>query len=89
MTELVSGLRLKESKKSMIRMHNKMAVRTVDDCDRKVDPGKKSEKGVTPPGNERQADHIIPKSKGGDGSPSNGRTLCRDCNIKKSDKDPQ
>lgn len=60
-----------------------------ENCDRKVDPGKKSQKGVTPPGNERQADHIIPKSKGGDGSPPNGQTLCRDCNIKKSDKDPQ
>jgi 5-methylcytosine-specific restriction endonuclease McrA len=57
-----------------------------ENCDRKVEPGEKSEKGVTPPGKERQADHIIPKSKGGDGSPSNGQTLCRDCNLDKKDK---
>ncbi len=43
-------------------------------------------KGVTPPKNETQVDHIIPKAKGGAGEPDNGQVLCRECNLKKSDK---
>jgi 5-methylcytosine-specific restriction endonuclease McrA len=43
-------------------------------------------KDVTPPLNEAQVDHVIPKVKGGKGDPANGQVLCRDCNIKKSDK---
>jgi len=43
---------------------------------------------VTPPGNEGQTDHIVPKSKGGTNDPSNAQHLCRDCNINKSDKMP-
>ncbi len=46
----------------------------------------KSQKGVTPPTNETQVDHVIPKAKGGDGAPSNGQVLCRECNNEKSDK---
>jgi RHS repeat-associated protein len=57
-----------------------------ENCGIKVVPGEKSQKGIAPPGNERQRDHIIPRSKGGDGDPPNGQILCRDCNIKKSDK---
>lgn len=34
-----------------------------------------------------EVDHIIPVSKGGDDSFSNLRTLCRDCNQGKKDKD--
>ncbi len=33
-----------------------------------------------------QTDHTVPKSKGGTNEPSNAQHLCRDCNIKKSDK---
>jgi len=51
-------------------------------------PAKKSEKGVTPPANEAQTDHIKPKSKGGTDEKSNGRHSCRACNRKKSDKEP-
>jgi 5-methylcytosine-specific restriction endonuclease McrA len=58
-------------------------------CDEKVVPAEKSKKGVRPTSNERQADHIIPRSKGGDGAPSNGQALCRNCNRDKSDKEPQ
>ena len=48
-----------------------------------------SRRGVTPPGNEAHVDHILPKSRGGDGAPSNGQVLCRDCNLDKSNKDPR
>ncbi|WP_407653764.1 HNH endonuclease [Archangium lipolyticum] len=33
-------------------------------------------------------DHVIPRAKGGEGDPDNGQVLCRDCNLKKSDKAP-
>ena len=57
-------------------------------CGVETTPGQKSQKGVTPPGTEGQTDHIQPASKGGTNDPSNAQHLCRDCNIKKSDKLP-
>ncbi len=57
-------------------------------CGREVIPGQKSTKGIRPPGIQRERDHIIPRSTGGDGSPSNGQILCRDCNLQKSDTVP-
>ena len=59
---------------------------TCSNCGQATVPAKQSEAGVTPPKNETHVDHKIPQSKGGDGSPSNGQVLCRDCNLKKSDK---
>jgi YD repeat-containing protein len=59
-----------------------------EECQVEVVPGKQSQKDVTPPANERARDHIIPQSKGGDGSPPNGRVLCRTCNGEKNDKMP-
>jgi len=56
-----------------------------ENCGIEVVPGQKSERGVTPPGNERQRDHIIPKSQGGDGTLENGQILCRTCNLEKGD----
>lgn len=49
-------------------------------------PSQKSQKGVVPPKNEVQVDHIKPKSSSGSGTPKNGQVLCRDCNRKKSNK---
>lgn len=60
-------------------------VNRCNDCGVEVVPGKKHQKGVTPPANERQRDHIIAKANGGDGTLKNGQILCRGCNIKKSD----
>ena len=47
----------------------------------------KSQKGVTPPQNEWQIDHIDAESKGGPATEINGQVLCRKCNRDDSDKD--
>ncbi|HEX8699275.1 MAG TPA: HNH endonuclease [Myxococcaceae bacterium] len=57
-----------------------------ENCGTEVVPGEKSQRGVTPPLNQRERDHIVPKSKGGYGTPSNGQVLCRECNLEKSDQ---
>lgn len=57
-------------------------------CGAETVPAQQHQKGVTPPKNETQVDHVIPRVKGGDGEPDNGQVLCRDCNIQKSDKAP-
>ncbi len=56
---------------------------TCSNCGQSTVPAKQSQSGVTPPGNETHVDHVIAKSKGGNGSPDNGQVLCRDCNLKK------
>ena len=57
-------------------------------CGVETVPGEQHKKGVTPPKNETQVDHVIPRAKGGPGDPDNGQVLCRECNIEKSDKAP-
>jgi RHS repeat-associated protein len=58
-------------------------------CGKETTPGQKSQKGVTPPGNEGQTDHYNPKSKGGSNDPSNAAHACRTCNQEKSNTPPQ
>ena len=57
-------------------------------CDTETIPAKKHEKGVTPPLNETQVGHKVPRAKGGPGEVDNAQVLCRDCNLKKGSKDP-
>jgi hypothetical protein len=46
----------------------------------------KSQKGVTPPGNEAHIDHVDPRSKGGSNSFKNAEVRSRANNLRKSDK---
>jgi hypothetical protein len=55
-----------------------------ESCGVETVPAQQSQRGITPPLNETQVDHIHPRSRGGDGSPSNGQLLCRQCNLRKS-----
>lgn len=52
-------------------------------CGQQANNAAKSTKGTKPPGNEAHVDHVVPKAKGGSGTPNNGQVLCRDCNLKK------
>lgn len=49
-------------------------------------PAQQSRRGITPPGNETHVDHVVPKSRNGNGSIDNGQILCRDCNLRKGDR---
>jgi 5-methylcytosine-specific restriction endonuclease McrA len=46
-------------------------------------PAQKSRRGVTPPPNEVQVDHIVPRKNGGPNSHSNAQVLTREENRKK------
>jgi len=59
---------------------------TCSSCGHPTVPSQQSRAGVTPPKNETHVDHIVPKSKNGNGSPDNGQVLCRECNLEKGAK---
>jgi RHS repeat-associated protein len=59
-----------------------------ENCGVQTVPGQRSVRGVSPPSNETNVDHVIPKARGGRGDPLNGQVLCRECNLKKSDTMP-
>jgi mafB family protein len=75
----------KEAVIDLNRIQNNGQVKCAN-CGIETTPAKQSIKNTTPASNERQVDHVIPKSKGGQGTPKNGQVLCRGCNIKKSNK---
>nr|WP_264080558.1 RHS repeat-associated core domain-containing protein [Paracidovorax avenae] len=55
-------------------------VKKCEKCKCQVQQPKKSQKGVTPPQDEWQIDHIDPESAGGPATEVNGQVLCRKCN---------
>jgi len=83
------GSRFTQKDKAVVKQDN--AARNegnnkCENCGVETLPAQQHKKGVTPPKNETQVDHVVPRAKGGTGDPDNGQVLCRDCNIKKSDK---
>ncbi|PCC74638.1 RHS repeat-associated core domain-containing protein [Nannocystis exedens] len=84
-----AGKRFTSKGKEDIRAENRArydGVETCEKCKAPLVPGQRHTANVTPPKNERQHDHIIPKVHGGDGSPTNGQLLCGGCNRAKGTK---
>jgi RHS repeat-associated protein len=54
-----------------------------ENCGTNTTPAKQSQKGVSPPKDETQVDHVKRRSEGGSGTPDNGQVLCRGCNLEK------
>ena len=79
--------RIPKSVKTKVAMENQevFGVETCEKCLTAVVPGKKSQRGITHPLNERQFDHIHPDSLGGDNNEKNTQILCRRCNRDLSD----
>ncbi|MEO5729210.1 MAG: HNH endonuclease signature motif containing protein, partial [Byssovorax sp.] len=59
---------------------------TCETCSQPIVPARRSESGVRPPSNEGQLDHVVPRTRGGNGSLDNAEYLCRTCNRAKSDQ---
>ncbi|NMB31054.1 MAG: hypothetical protein GX988_06425 [Clostridiales bacterium] len=73
-------------KENMNRNGGKIISDASDDFHNILVKSQKSMKGVTPPKNEAQFDHIIPKAKGGTNSYSNAQIVSREYNRFKWDK---
>ena len=56
-----------------------------DQTGKKLEMPKRSQRGVTPPANEAQVDHIYPQSQGGFNSFDNAQVIEREANRHKSD----
>lgn len=54
-----------------------------ENCGIETIPAQQGKSGVSPQLNETNVDHVVPRSKGGSGDPSNGQILCRECNLEK------
>ncbi len=83
------GNRFSQKQKMVLKKRNAAANNgkvICEKCNNETVPAEKHEKNVTPPKNEAHTDHRIPRAKGGPADLDNGQILCRDCNLKKSDK---
>jgi hypothetical protein len=87
-----TGSRFTKKDKEIVKQDNasRNEGKTVcENCGIETVPAEQHKKGVTPPKNEAHVDHVVPKTKGGAGDPDNGQVLCRDCNLKKGDKEQE
>lgn len=55
-------------------------------CGQPTVPAQQSKRGISPPKEQTEVDHIISRKNRGDGSLHNAQVLCRDCNLKKGAK---
>ncbi len=84
-----TGTRFTQKDKTVVKQDNASrneGKNRCENCGVETVQAQQHKKGITPPKDETQVDHIIPKAKGGPSEPDNGQILCRECNIKKSDK---
>ena len=85
-----TGARFTQNDKAVVKQDNASrneGKNRCEDCGVETVQAEQHKKGVTPPKNEAHVDHIVPRAKGGPSEPDNGQVLCRECNIKKSDKE--
>ena len=80
-SKYVSGGRFSKTTKEMAA---ERAGGRCEYCGVETLPAAKSQRGVTPPKNEGQTDHITARSAGGTNSPDNAAHACRECNRKLS-----
>ena len=84
------GGRFTQKKKALVKQDNASrneGQTRCESCGVETVPAEQHKKGVAPPKNETHVDHVVPKAKGGTNDPENGQVLCRECNIKKGDKE--
>jgi len=83
------GKKFTQAQKQKIRAENQArngGVLRDDSTGEALVQPQKSQRGVTPPTNEAQVDHVYPRSEGGPNSYSNAEVRSRTNNIRKSNK---